>query len=236
MKAIQFKISLFLFLFGILQAGTPAEQQIRRQVLDLYVQTFKVPDSAIELSFLRIPAVKTSKQKAVQTEVLAQQGRVKLGYQTFIVRFSQSGRLIKKAPVSVEAAIEYPVLVARQKIKRHQMIEPGAVRLQTLRIVRDWDLVCRNEAEVRGQEASRVIRKGSLILKNMFRPIPLIHRGDEVKLQIRSGNLTVESLAIAKEDGGKGEIISLESKINKKRLTGRIAGPGLVVIPEEGQL
>ncbi len=236
MKAIQLKIVSFLFVFSALQAGVPVEQQIRRQVMDLYIQTFKVPASAMELSFLRIPSVRSSKQATIQTEVLVQSGQVKLGYRTFIVHFSQSGRLIKKAPVSVEAAIEYPVLVAKQKIKRHQVIGQQAVELKTQRIVRDWDLVCRNETEVQGQEASRVIRKGALILKNMFRPVPLIHNGDEVKLQIRTGNLTVESLAVAKEDGGRGDIISLESKINKKRLTGRIEGPGLVVIPQEGQL
>ena len=223
-------------MFGSLQAGTPVEEQIRRQVLDLYVQHFKVPASAIEISFLRIPTVKSTKQTEVQTEVLMQRAQLKLGYQTFIVHFSKHGRLIKKAPVSVETAIEWPVLVAAQKIKRRQRIAPKVLQLKKQRIVRDWDLVCRSTSDVQGQEASRVIRKGELILKNMFRHIPLIHRGDEVKVQIRSAGLTVESLAVAKQDGGLGERIALESKITKKRLTGRIEGPGLVVIPQEGQL
>ncbi len=236
MKTVHLKIFFFFCLFNLVQAGIPVDQQIRQQVLDLYVQTFNVPDSVIELSFMRIPAIKNLKQKPVQTEVLVQRGEVKLGYQTFVVRFCQAGRLIKKAPVSVEAAIEYPVLVAKQKIKRHHLIKPQAVQLKSQRIMRDWDLVCRDEADVQGQEAIRVIRKGTRILKNMFRSVPLIHRGDEVKLQIRKGNLTVESLAIAKEDGGRGELIPLENKINKKRLTGRIEGPGLVVIPQEDQL
>ena len=210
--------------------------QIRTKILHMYTQEFQVPSEQIRLTFLRIPELAASSGQADAIEVLNQRSKLKLGYHTFMVRFLRSGLQIKKAPVSVEAAIECPVVVAKHKIRRQRSIEANAVSLKIRRIDHDWDLVCRNIRQVVGQEASQLIRKDRLIFKNMVQLTPLVHRGDQVKLQICSGNLTIESLAIAKRSGILGDLIPIENKMTGKRLTGRVEGRGMVVIPQEDQL
>ena len=76
--------------------------------------------------------------------------------------------------------------------------------------------------------ASKIISKNSVINESNTRIRPLILKGENVKVVVKSNNIEMYSNAIALQDGNIGDIITIE--MNKKRFKAKIIGKNTVSI------
>ncbi len=236
MKYFLQKTGLFILLSTLLFAGSrSAEQTIKEKVENMVRQAYRVSDTQIHINWRRLPDLSVY-NSGYRTDVRLQNHTLKLGYQTLWVNLLKKGRLIKKIPVSLEISIDKQVIAASQKIKRHQRITSEMLTKVTRRISSDWSALVTSKKELVGKEAKRVIRKGTIITKDLFRLVPVIHRGDIVKVQVKSTGLTLTTSAYAKEDGTVGEIVHIETVAGSRKLKAKVQGPGLVVILQETPL
>ena len=228
------KTTGLVFLLAALALGgsRSAEQTIREKVQDMFRAVYGVKASQIHITWRRLPDLSVY-NSGYRTDVRLQNHKMKLGYQTLWVDLLKKGRLVKRVPVSLEISIDRQVVVASQKIKRHQRITSEMVTQAVRRISSDWSGLVVSKQDVIGREAKRMIRAGAVISKDLFRPVPVIHRGDLIKLQVKSSGLTLTTLAYAKEEGNTGETVLVETKQSGKKLKAKILGPGLVVILQE---
>jgi len=237
MKRFVLHLVGFLVLNSLLFAGNnSADQKVKDNIIGFFEQTFDVPVSKLYITYLRFPDLSAFNHTNYQVEVYTQKKEPRLGYQTLWVKLKKSSRQIKKFPVSLEISIEQQVLVCVQKIERHASIHPQMLTLEHQRIDENWHLLLRSIDEIEGMESKRVLRRGTVLTKNLLRPVPVIHRGDVVKVQIETASLLLSSPAVAKGDGGIGETVLVESKPGGKKLKGQIKGPGLVTISQEMEL
>ncbi len=233
---------LFCFLSALSTKGQAAggtetlTGRIRQAVENHFVRQFGVPANQLKLTFLRFPKNFAVGVPVNEIRVIEQHKRKRLGYQTVWVELKHNGNLLRKFPVSLQVAIEKEVLVAGEKIAFRRKITPQMFRKEVRLITEGWDRLITDATHLNGWEARRVIAPGTIITRDLFRPAPLVKRGDVVKVELKTGTLVISSKGIARGEGVQGETIPVTVEPGGKKLKARIAAPGVVCIDQENQL
>ncbi|GLQ21436.1 flagellar basal body P-ring formation chaperone FlgA [Algimonas porphyrae] len=81
-----------------------------------------------------------------------------------------------------------------------------------------------------GWELTRSVRAGAVLTPRHVREPLLVKRNETVTLIFRQGPLTMETTGRALDEGGDGARIAVMNSSSRKRITGRIVGPGLVEV------
>jgi flagella basal body P-ring formation protein FlgA len=146
----------------------------------------------------------------------------------FLLRHGEELTYAATARVRVFAS----VLVAAERLNRHEILKDEALRLEKREITHLTDAYYIDAAEVSGKRARRVISPGRIVTASDIEKVPLVDRGAGVTVTVVLGKVTVTSKAKALEDGEMGEIIKVQDLTTGKRLVGTVAGKCLVVLDE----
>jgi flagella basal body P-ring formation protein FlgA len=88
-----------------------------------------------------------------------------------------------------------------------------------------------DEAMVVGQRAKRFIPAGTLLELSMLEAVPIVTRGQLVRLESVAGSVRVVTTAKAAEDGLLGELIKVKAADEKRvEFDAKVVGPGEVQI------
>ena len=79
-------------------------------------------------------------------------------------------------------------------------------------------------------EATRTIQEGDAIYSDDFRPQLLVKRGEEIAVYARGGGIQVRTIARARQDGARGELIGVESLEAKEPFEAVVTGPREAVV------
>ena len=90
------------------------------------------------------------------------------------------------------------------------------------------DLGIEDKQVVLGQEASRRIRAGQLILPTMLRKLLLVRRKDDVEVSSQVGLVKIILQGKALGDGGLGDTISVRNETNGNVIRGKVTGTRFV--------
>jgi flagella basal body P-ring formation protein FlgA len=129
--------------------------------------------------------------------------------------------------ISVEATVTLPpaVVVAVRTIPKHTIVQPDDVELQ--RGIKSSkpasELIMRIE-DIVGRETTRTIVAGQYLEEDHVRQPLSIRRGDIVTVYARNSGLRVRTTARAKDDGSLGDLIAIESLLNKQTFFARVTG------------
>ncbi|GEM_PF-2881305 len=231
---------LFLFISGVHPAYATRNStiggQIKQKIRAYYQQQFSVPEEDLTITYLRFPEKLPSATRVNSIQIIDQHQTVRLGYRTLWVQLLSNSLLVKKMPVSVKVALKKNVLVARSSIKRGMAFQPDMVRFEKVVIDRDLQEYVFSCEQLQGTEATRTIRSGRIIKRDMFQPATLIHRGEKVEIEIKTGNLVVQTEGIAKTAGSLGQWITVHSIPTGKALKAKVAARGLVCIEQRNTL
>jgi flagella basal body P-ring formation protein FlgA len=123
--------------------------------------------------------------------------------------------------------------VAIQPIERGRIITAADVAIQ------QWDSAPQETNRralavsldsVIGMEAAQSVREGEAIYSDDFRPQLLIKKGDEIAVFARGGGIQVRTVARAKQDGARGELIGVETLEEKEPFEAVVVGPREAVV------
>lgn len=138
-----------------------------------------------------------------------------------------------RVPVAAEISILQPRVVAIRELRRGAIIRESDVELRhepaTYIAQRAADGF-KSVDQVVGQEVRRPIRVGQSVDRgDVQRPV-LVHRGDEVTVFARTGGIQVSTRAVARDDGSHGELVEVETLIDRTKIYARVSGPQTVDI------
>ncbi|HHJ52649.1 MAG TPA: flagellar basal body P-ring formation protein FlgA, partial [Caldithrix abyssi] len=136
----------------------------------------------------------------------------------------------------VQVALHKPVWVAAQRIAFRRRIDAHMFRKELRWITDGWDKLVVDPAELVGYEAKRAIEPGTVLTYDLVRKAPLVTRGQTVKVEIRTGSLVITSTGVARQNGTKGESITVTVQPGGKKLKARVVGAGVVSIDQENTL
>jgi flagella basal body P-ring formation protein FlgA len=154
------------------------------------------------------------------------------GQQRLVVAFSTERGPVRVRLVADVTAVQ-AVVVATRPIERGQVITAADVAVEESDNL-PTETVRRKLVEslesLIGMEAARPIQSGNAIFSDDFRPQLLIRRGDEIAVYARGGGIQVRTIARARQDGARGELIGVESFETKEPFDAVVVGPREAVV------
>jgi len=138
------------------------------------------------------------------------------------------GAVHKVLTLTVDTRLYRQVLVSTQTVRRgavlsEEMVELAERDITGLRHGYFDDLV-----DLEGMRARRPISYGDVLGRRHVEPIPVVHRGDEVQMTLRSENMHLSARGVALQDGGIGTRIRVKNTDTGKVLSGLVVEAGIV--------
>jgi flagella basal body P-ring formation protein FlgA len=121
-------------------------------------------------------------------------------------------------PVAVFARVtrtEHAVVAVRS-VERGQLLTANDVELQELD-QRLPPLACRTLDDALGREARQALRPGTVVQTSQVHAPTVVRRGETVAVVARAEGVSVKALGQAREDGGLGDLIQVESTDGRRR-------------------
>jgi flagella basal body P-ring formation protein FlgA len=210
-------------------------QKIRGQDLEeMFTQYVRnhMPWSPEQVTFsgFRTPEVISMPRGELTYQVKALGRRDYLGEVSLLLTFFVDGVRQRSVHISGQVDVMQEVLVARQDLKRHQEIRPEMVALEAKNMAGVPATALTEVSAAMGMQTRQPIRAGEAILPRMLKGKPVVQRGDRLALVAESGNLKVETVARALEDGYQGEQVRVVNSASGKEVYGRVVGPRQVVV------
>ena len=132
-----------------------------------------------------------------------------------------------RAQFGVSAAVALPpaVAVSLRSLPRGAVIQPGDVGLQRSRTLGEKESdVFLSIDELLGSETTRAIPAGKVVQHGFVRPPLLVRRGQVVTVHARSSGIRVRTTARARDDGSLGDLVAVESLLDRTAYFVRVCG------------
>ena len=140
------------------------------------------------------------------------------GKQRFVVTFTTANGL-GRVPLHVDVVGMQGAVVAIRQIERDQIVTAADIEIQEFENV-PVSTVKRapltSVESLLGMQAARAIPAGEIVMSDDLRPQLLVKRGEQISVYARGGGIQVRTLARAKQDGARGDLITVESLGAKK--------------------
>jgi flagella basal body P-ring formation protein FlgA len=140
------------------------------------------------------------------------------GLQRMVVAFA-TARGPVRLRLEVEVGVENSVIVAAQPIERGQVITAADLAVEqwtTLPVESPRHQLAASLDSLIGMEATKPIQEGDAIYGDDFRSQLLVKKGEEIVVYARGGGIQVRTIARARQDGARGELIGVESLDEKE--------------------
>jgi len=221
-----------LFVLAGTASAQSTVQRLQQITRSYFAQKLQVAASDIDVSFKHLPA-HPEKYMHSKIQVFSQRNTLTPGYQSLWVVFSSGeGHLQKKMVIAADVVLKRKILVAAVPIRRGMRLEPGMVRIEQRRLGKDWENYYADQNALSGLEAKQTIKSGRAITRRLLRRVPLMHRGDRVKVEVRHRLLSVSTYGTAIQDGFKDEKIRLKLEATGQIIRAKVSSAGLAVLEQ----
>jgi flagella basal body P-ring formation protein FlgA len=149
------------------------------------------------------------------------------------VRYADS----KKAScwARVKLSVHYTAVVATKDLAEGQTLEPALLRLEAKTGPLEHELAAISIEQVRGRALKRPVPAGSPVpLAILVEPV-VIHRGDTIRVEVRSGPARLHFDAVADAPAHEGDLIELRNPLNGKTFKARVGKDRQAVVVIGGE-
>lgn len=146
------------------------------------------------------------------------------------VEISQGKQMLRALTVTVDTRLYREVIVMTRTVRRGTQLTPEMVELaerDVTSLKHGYFAVFEDLADL---QVKRPIGAGDIVSHSHVKPIPLVHRGDEVVMTIVSRHMQLATFGLALQDGGAGERIRVKNVESGKIVQGHVVEDGSVRI------
>ncbi len=133
-----------------------------------------------------------------------------------------------RAPVRFEVDAEVSLarqrVVAARSLVRGKIIRASDVRLAPVGAMEEESEGFGSIDEVVGKQTTRAVPEGRVLDAGSLRQPLLVRRGEMITVYARSAGLRVRTTAKAREDGSLGDLIQVESPVDRAAYFARVSG------------
>lgn len=137
---------------------------------------------------------------------------------------------IRNLATSIDVRLYENVLVAKNRVKSREPISVSDFMIERVETNKLVGNPVKEFSDLEGMRASKTISKGKILTESMLEMIPVVKRGERVKIVYESGVLHVESYGIAKKDAVAGEMVEVKNTASGRNVYGRASEEGIVVV------
>ena len=118
------------------------------------------------------------------------------------------------------------VLVARRRLRRHEILTPSDVALETRDISGLRGDPLRAPDALPGYRTARGAAPGAILSTDWLEPIPAVARGQLIIVEASVGAIRASARVTALADAGIGDVIAVRAERSRQQFLVRVSGPG----------
>jgi len=147
------------------------------------------------------------------------------GQFSFQMAIIQGGKVLR-GPVRCAMNVSLPVVIAVSPIIRGELITLDKCMLKTIDITHYGITPCDSVSQVIGKRAARQIQAGNVLTNQWLQDLPVVEKGDAIRIISSINKVKVAVDAVARESGAIGEKIWAENAVSHKMVRVMIKGKG----------
>ncbi len=146
------------------------------------------------------------------------------------VGFDVGGRTERTMSVTADVRIWRPVVVAGYMLQRGEEIELASCELAERDVTQVRGGYFTDMAAIQGLQARRTVGIGDIITEKHVEKIPVVRRGDAIRLIARAGRMSMSAVGEALQDGGIGDRIRVKNSDSGKVVYGQVLEDGAIQV------
>ncbi len=147
----------------------------------------------------------------------------------FTLIFRIAGKTVKNLSVRGKVEAIAPVAIANRNIRRGEAITPADFTFSDIDISRISGAITSAE-DILGKKMRTPLRSGQPLRTSIVEAIPVITKGEPVRIVIRSASMLLTATGLALNNGASNQIIRVQNSNSNKVLLAQVTGPGTVEI------
>ena len=152
-------------------------------------------------------------------------GRTVISLQLFV-----DGELVKKTWVHADISVMADVVKVVRPLGKNQKIEGADMAVVRSDLADLSSDTIRSAEEALGSRTTQMIYPNTILKAGMISLAPLVNRGDIVKIVANVGPMTITATGKVKQQGCKGEMISVINTDSNRVISARVIGPSAVEV------
>ena len=140
------------------------------------------------------------------------------------------GETLRKMSVTADIRLHLPVLVAPYSIKRGENIESTRFEMVKRDVTKLRGVYYTDQNELVGMRMGRSLGAGEILTDLHVERIPIVKRGEIIRIISRGRVVQVAIDGTAMQDGGKGDLIRVKNVDSGKIVRGHVVESGLVEV------
>lgn len=215
---------LFAFVLTIVgnNTRTVKESEIKEVVRTFVASRFEESDAHYAIEYRNLPTILLNVPQGATLQVAVSPETEMRGIVLVPIEVFANGRVEHTFIVTIKVRTFEQVLMASDKIDKHDNADEIAAteeRIETTGIATE---PIKSYSLLRGKRAKQFVAKGTVLTERMFEKIPLVNQGSTVTLIMKSNNVVVKALAIAREDGSSGDVVLVQKQGSGDKLKARV--------------
>lgn len=208
-----------------------AEAHASLSELDTALRQFVAERAAVASQEVEIPALRDFEHAATQPGVEFEFSThpnsdfARLTPVTIVVRSGTDE--LRRGTVSVRTGETQTLLVARHALRARTIVREEDIESRLHRGVLPKNAITRR-ADIIGLRTERAMSPGSVFRLPSVAATPLIERGQDVRIRLESGALSIEGAGRAREAGRPGDTIRVLNLTSKREVRGVVNAEGVV--------
>jgi flagella basal body P-ring formation protein FlgA len=226
-------MTILLMLTGLAPAYSAAgigEKEVKDAVKSHVEENASWPKDRIRVEFLAAIPETAIPAGSSTCQVRSRAGESYIGRTSFVVRFSKGDTFMREETVRVRIEVLTDVVVSTGNIGHGAIIDPSDVMVKKKWLDTASSGVLSDINEVGGKKAAVRINAGTEITKHMLRSVPVVKKGEVVRIVLESGPMMISAMGLCEEDGAQGDLIRVQNTSSKKTVFARVMGASLVKV------
>jgi flagella basal body P-ring formation protein FlgA len=146
----------------------------------------------------------------------------------------RQGSRVTRVPVTCRITVNAKVLTATRTIQRGEEFSNENSTAKVVDITSLAYTPLRQLPRAGTMTAMRTVSAGNVLHDRMLRAIPVVARGDQVRIHFVGERVKISVLGVARDNGGSGDRIWVENLQTGKLIRAAVSGRGSVVVHQEG--
>jgi len=224
---ISFLCSLVVF-SCFLPVGASLRDKIEDKIKETILSTLSLSQEKVGFSFRNLDQLDYAEESEVKIFLLSQ--REPKGIVPIRVEVYDRKGLLKVSTFTIEVKIYDDVVVVSKSLDRNEEITPDKLTVERRDVTCFVDGYFKSKEEIESKRAKKTIPKGRIVGADCLEDIPLVNRGDKVKIVAETGGIRIWAFGTCDQDGRLGEKIKVRNSDSKKIITARVINNQIVCI------
>ena len=176
------------------------------------------------------PPATTPANGAPEIRVRRTSSRPLRGPSVMRVGIDIGGQTQRKMSVTADVRIWRPVVVASHMIRRGEEMALVGCELSERDVTQVRGAYFSDMLSLEGMQARRTLSIGDIITDGHVEKVPVVRRGDAIRLVARAGRMSMSASGEAMQDGGIGDRIRVKNSDSGKVVYGHVLEDGAIQV------